>query len=240
VNQAFAHIEWPGQDPLGQRFRIGANFKRVLTVVGLVQDTLGQNDQDIAVPEFYMSYRQAPPRAMSLVVRASSPAWNASTQIRRAVAAVDAAQAVSDVDTMEQIMAAERAQFVIVGQITACFAAIALFLAGIGIYGVMAYSVNARRREFGIRLALGAARGNILALVVRQGSRLALAGIVIGLAAASGITRLMAFMLYHVKPDDFPTFALTSVLLAAVAVLACYIPARRAARADPARVLRYE
>lgn len=240
VNQTFAHIEWPGQDALGQRFRIGANLQRVLTVVGLVQDTQGQNDQDIAVPQFYMSYRQAPPRAMSLVVRASSPAWNASAQIRRAVAAVDAAQAVSDVDTMEQIMASERAQFIIVGQITACFAAIALFLAGIGIYGVMAYSVNARRREFGIRMALGAARGNILTLVVRQGFRLALAGIVIGLAAASGITRLMAFMLYHVKPDDFPTFALTSVLLAAVAVLACYIPARRAASADPARVLRYE
>jgi putative ABC transport system permease protein len=240
VNQAFAHIEWPGQDPLGQRIRVGATFQRVLTVVGLVQDTQGQNDQDIAVPEFFMSYRQSPPRAMSLVVRAASPAWNASAEIRRAVAAVDAAQAVSDVDTMEQIMASERAQFIIVGQITTCFAAIALFRAGIGIYGVMAYSVNARRREFGIRLALGAARGNILALVVRQGFRLALAGIVIGVAAASGITRLMAFMLYHVKPDDFPTFALTSVLLAAVAVLACYIPARRAARADPARVLRYE
>jgi ABC-type antimicrobial peptide transport system permease subunit len=89
-------------------------------------------------------------------------------------------------------------------------------------------------------MALGAARGYIAALVVRQGFRLALAGIVIGLAAASGVTRLMAFMLYHVKPGDFPTFALTSILLAAVAVLACYIPARRASSADPANVLRYE
>jgi putative ABC transport system permease protein len=240
VNQTFARVEWPGQDPLGQRIRIGAAFQRVLTVVGMVKDTEGQNDDDIPVPEFYMSYRQFPAKSMTLVVRAASPGWNASAEIRSAVASVDAAQAVSDVETMEQMMASERAPYIIVGQITACFAAIALFLAGIGIYGVMAYSVNARRREFGIRMALGAARGNIVALVVRQGVRLALAGIAIGLAAASGVTRLMAFMLYHVKPGDFPTFALTSVLLAAVAVLACYIPARRAAGADPANVLRYE
>jgi putative ABC transport system permease protein len=240
VNQTFARAEWPGQDPLGQRIRIGATLQRFLTVVGMVQDTEGQSDDDIPVPEFYMSYQQAPAKSMTLVVRAASPGWNASAEFRRAVASVDAAQAVSDVETMEQMMASERAPYTIVGKITACFAAIALFLAGIGIYGVMAYSVNARRREFGIRMALGAARGNILSLVVRQGFRLALAGIVIGLAAALGVTRLMAFMLYHVKPDDFPTFALTSVLLAAVAVLACYIPARRAASADPARVLRYE
>jgi putative ABC transport system permease protein len=240
VNQTFARIEWPGQDPLGQRLRVGASFQRVVTVVGLVKDTQGQNDDDIAVPEFYMSYRQSPSKSMTIVVRAVSLAWNASTEIRRAVASADAAQAVSSVETMEQMIASERAPYIIVGQITACFAAIALFLAGIGVYGVIAYSVNARRREFGIRMALGAERGNIVSLVVRQGFRLALAGIVIGLAAASGITRLMAFMLYHVKPDDFPTFALTSVLLAAAALLACYIPARRAASADPARVLRYE
>jgi putative ABC transport system permease protein len=240
VNQAFARTEWPGKNPLGQTIRIGPNFQRVLTVIGVVGDTLGQNETDTAVPEIYMSYLQSPPRFMTLLVRAASSSWSASAEIRRAVGAVDPAQAVSAVDTMDQIMAAQRAQYVIVGQITACFAAISLFLAGIGIYGVMAYSVNARRREFGVRMALGAPPGDIVSLVVGQGLRMALAGIVIGLAAAAGITRLMAFMLYRVKPGDFPTFALASFLLALVAVLACYIPARRAAAADPARVLRYE
>jgi putative ABC transport system permease protein len=240
VNQAFARIEWPGRDPLGQHIRVGPTYQRVITVVGLVKDTQGQNERDIPRPEFYMTCRQSPARIMTLVARAAAPDWNASAAFRRAVAAADAAQAVSDVETMEQMMASERAPYIIVGQITACFAAIALFLAGIGIYGVMAYSVNSRRREFGIRMALGAARGSVVSLVVRQGFRLALAGLVIGLAGAFAVTRLMAFMLYQVEPHDFPTFALTSILLAAVAALACYIPARRAADADPARVLRYE
>ena len=240
VNQAFARMEWPGQEAIGRRIRVGAGFQRVLTVVGLVKDTQGQNELDVAVPEFFMSYRRSIAKSMSLVVRPASPTWNASAGFRRAVAAVDAAQAVSSLETMDQMMASQRAPYVIVGQITACFAAIALFLAGIGIYGVMAYSVNARRREFGIRMALGAARGNVVSLVVRQGFRLALTGVVIGLAGAFGVTRLMAFMLYHVDPNDFPTFAFTSGLLAAIAMLACYIPARRAAGEDPARVLRYE
>jgi putative ABC transport system permease protein len=110
VNQTFARVEWPGQDPLGQRIRIGAAFQRILTVVGMVKDTEGQNDDDIAVPEFYMSYREFPAKSMTLVVRAASPGWNASAEIRSAVASVDAAQAVSDVETMEQMMASERAR----------------------------------------------------------------------------------------------------------------------------------
>jgi putative ABC transport system permease protein len=240
VNQAFAKTEWPGQDPVGQKLRIGFSFQRTVTVVGMVRDTQGQNETDLPAPEFYMSFLQAPPSGMALVVRARYAAWNASAEIRRAVAAADPAQAVSEIMSMEELMTMQRANWVIIGQITACFAAIALFLAGIGIYGVMAYSVNARRREFGVRMALGAASSNVVSLVVRQGLRLALIGLLIGLAGAAAVTRLMAFMLYHVSPGDFPTFALTSLLLIAVAAVACYVPARRAARSDPARVLRYE
>ena len=154
--------------------------------------------------------------------------------------AVDPAQAVSKVFTMEQLMTSQRAQFVITGQVTACFGALALFLAALGIYGVMAYSVVARRREFGIRMALGARAYDVVSMVVKQGLKLALVGLAIGLAAAFAIAKLMAFMLYHVSPTDAPTFALTAALLAITAVFACYIPARRASHTDPVRALRHE
>ncbi len=141
---------------------------------------------------------------------------------------------------MRQLMTSEHAQFIITGQVTSCFAALALFLAGLGIYAVMAYSVASRRREFGIRMALGANGGNVVVMVIRRGLWLAGVGLAIGLAVAFGVTRLMAFMLYHVSATDFTTFALTSCLLAVASALACYIPARRASKTDPARVLRYE
>ncbi len=137
-------------------------------------------------------------------------------------------------------MTAQRSQFSVAGQLTACFAAIALLLAATGIYGVTAYGVNARRREFGIRMALGAARRDVIALVLRRGFALAIAGLAIGIVAALAATRFLVSLLYHVKPDDAATFISTGVMLAAVALLACYLPARRAAEADPARVLRDE
>jgi putative ABC transport system permease protein len=138
------------------------------------------------------------------------------------------------------VMVAQRSQFTVAGQLTACFAAIALLLAALGIYGVTAYAVNARRREFGIRLALGAARRDVIAMVVRGGFALTIAGLAIGAAAALAATRFLVSLLYHVEPDDAATFISTGVMLAAVALLACYLPARRAAQAEPARVLREE
>jgi putative ABC transport system permease protein len=238
VNLAFAEREWPGADPIGKRVRYGSQLGREFTVVGVVQNTLGQNEDDHIVREVYLPYTQSPSRFMNLLVRSES--GNAAAVIRQAVRAVDPSQAVAQVFTMTQLMTKQRAQLVITSQVSTCFGALALFLSALGIYGVMAYSVVQRRREFGIRMALGARAGDVISMVVGQGLRLALVGLAIGMAAAFGITRLMAFMLYHVSPTDFPTFALTGVLLAITAIFACYIPARRASQTDPVRALRHE
>lgn len=137
-------------------------------------------------------------------------------------------------------MYVERAPYIIVMQMTACFAAIAILLAAIGVYGVTAFTANARRHEFGIRMALGADRFDVIGIVLRHGLGTTLAGLVIGIAAAAAATRFLSSLLYHVKPDDFFTFASTAAFLAAVATLACYLPARRAAESDPVQVLRSE
>jgi putative ABC transport system permease protein len=238
VNQVFAEREWTGENPIGKRVRYGNTLAREFTVIGVVQNMLGQNEDDHIVREVYLPYTQLPARSMSFLVRGDTAV--AGPAIRQAVRAMDPDQAVARLQTIRQIITAQRSQYVITGQVTACFGALALFLAALGIYGVMAYSVVARSREFGIRMALGARAGDVVSMVVRQGFKLALAGLVIGLIAAFGITRLMAFMLYHVSPTDFPTFALTSSLLAITAVFACYIPARRASQTDPVRALRHE
>jgi len=238
VNQAFAQREWPGLDPIGRRVHYGPTLKREFAVVGVVRNIEGQNETDRIEPEIFLPYLQLPVRAMTLLVRYDSADPGAA--VRQAVRAVDPAQAVAKMSSMNQLMTSQRAQFVITGQVTGCFAALSLFLAGLGIYAVMAYSVATRRREFGIRMALGASGGDVISAVIRQGFRLAGVGLAIGLAAAIGVTRLMEFMLYHVSPTDFPTFASTSCLLAVASVFACYIPARRASRTDPSRALRYE
>jgi putative ABC transport system permease protein len=238
VNYAFAQQEWPGFDPIGRRVRYANALGREFTVVGVVRNVEGQNENDRIVPEIFLPYTQLPTRGMILLVRSDSNDPGAA--VRQSVRAVDPAQAVAKMASMNQLMTSQRAQFVITGQVTGCFAALALFLAGLGIYAVMAYSVAARRREFGIRMALGASGGKVVSMVIRQGLKLASLGVVIGLGVAFGVTQLMVFMLYHVSPTDFPTFALTSCLLAVTSVFACYIPARRASRTDPSRALRYE
>lgn len=149
-------------------------------------------------------------------------------------------QAVSLVMTMEEAITIDRSSFVLVGQVTGSFAAVAILLAAIGIYGVTSYAVNARRREFGIRMALGAGRREVIVLVLRRWMALTAGGLIAGIAGALAVTRFLSSQLYHVKPTDPPTFAGTALLLAAIAALACYLPARRAAGCDPAQVLRDE
>ena len=240
INQTMANLEWPGRNPVGERFAIGPDFKRVFTVAGVAGDTRGQNDLDKPTPQVYASQWQFQSPAMTILARSQSPDRNAADDIRRAVNAVDSSEAVAVTMTMGQAMTAQRSQFTVAGQLTACFAAIALLLAAIGIYGVTAYGVNARRREFGIRIALGAARRDVIAMVLRRGFALTISGLAIGVITALAVTRFLVSLLYHVKPDDDATFISTGVMLAAVALFACYLPARRAADADPARILREE
>ena len=235
-----ANLEWPGRNAVGERFAIGPDFKRVFTVAGVAGDTRGQNDLDKPTPQIYASQWQFQSPAMTILARSQSPDRNAADDIRRAVNAADPSEAVAVTMTMGQAMTAQRSQFTVAGQLTACFAAIALLLAAIGIYGVTAYGVNARRREFGIRIALGAARRDVIAMVLRRGFALTISGLAIGVITALAVTRFLVSLLYHVKPDDDATFISTGVMLAAVALFACYLPARRAADADPARILREE
>ena len=240
INQTMANLEWPDRNPVGERFALGPDFKRVFTVVGVAGDTRGQNDLDNATPQIYASEWQFQAPGMTILARSQSPDRNSAAAIRRAVSAADPSEAVAVAMTMDQVMTAQRSQFTVAGQLTACFAAIALLLAALGIYGVTAYAVNARRREFGIRIALGAARRDVVAMVVRGGFALTITGLAVGVAAALTATRFLVSLLYHVKPDDAATFVSTGAMLAAVALFACYLPARRAAHADPAQILREE
>jgi putative ABC transport system permease protein len=240
INQTMANLEWPGRNPVGERFALGPDFKRVFTVAGVAGDTRGQNGLDNATPQIYASQWQFQAPGMTILARSQSPDRSVAAEIRRAVNASDPSQAVAVAMTMDQVMTAQRSQFTVAGQLTACFAAVALLLAGLGIYGVTAYAVNARRREFGIRIALGAARGDVVAMVLRGGLALTMIGLAIGVATGLAATRFLVSLLYHVKPDDAATFVSTGVMLAVVALFACYLPARRAAQADPSHILREE
>ncbi|HYL77191.1 MAG TPA: ABC transporter permease [Bryobacteraceae bacterium] len=240
INQTMAQRNWPGEDPVGKRIRWGTNLDRTLTVVGVVKDNGGIDETGMPHPQTFLAAEQFPMRGMTVALRTRSDSVDVAAGIRRAVQAVDGSQAVLRIQTMEELMAEQQAQFSVVGQVTSFFALLSLFLAALGIYGVMAYSVAARTQEFGIRLALGAGRGTLAGMVLRQGMKLTLLGLAIGLAGAFGVTRLMSSILYQVSPNDVPTFTGISALLLVVAVLACYLPARRASSIEPTRALRCE
>jgi putative ABC transport system permease protein len=240
INQAMQRRQFPGQDPIGRRILWSANLDRLVTIVGVVKDTAGQDDNDHLLPQVYFPYQQFPTREMTLVLRTDSVLEDTASSIRRVVREVDASQAVARVESMPALMAERRAPYIIMGQVSSFFAALSLFLAALGIYGVMAYSVAARKQEFGIRLALGAARRDLVSLVLGQGLKLTAIGLAVGIGAAFGVTHLMSSILYQVSPTDAATFTLFSLLLLGVAGVACYLPALRASRIQPTRALRSE
>ena len=240
INQTFAQKYWNGQNPIGVRVRYGLNLARRATIIGVVKDTNGFDDSGDRAPMAFVPQAQLPSRDLMLVIRTAAGSPDISQEIRRAVVTVDKGQPVSDVRTMEELMAERQAPFLIVGQVTMFFSGLSLFLAALGIYGVVAYTVAARKQEFGIRMALGAARRDLLRLVIGQGMKLTLFGLVIGLLGALAVTRLMSSILYQISPTDLSTFLSISALLLIIAFLASYLPARRASRVDPTRMLRYE
>ena len=227
VNGTVVRRFWPGQDPIGKHILLGRQ-SRPVEVVGVLGDI--RNDQLAAdvQPEIYLPFAQLPWAAMNLVVRVSGDPHLAAAAIRMRVLALDRDQPVTGVQTMEELLDHAAAQSRFSTTLLAALSALALLLAVVGIYSVIAYSVAERAAEIGIRVALGATRGDIVAMVVRQGLLLTAAGVVLGLAAAFASTRLLATMLYHVSATDPQTFAATALLFLAVAALASYIPARRA------------
>lgn len=245
INETMARQFWPNETALGKRFKHGGPDSRwpLMTIVGVVADVRQMGADAPVKAEMYMPYKQAATQFFAprdLVIRASVNPISLSSAVIAKVHEVDPDQPVSNIRTMEQVLGEEIQLRKTGTTLLAVFAALAMLLAALGIYGVLSYFVTQRTPEFGVRMALGAQTGDILRLVLKRGMGLALAGVAIGLAASFALTRLMASLLFEVSASDPATFGEIAVVLAAVAFLSCYIPARRATKVDPMVALRYE
>jgi putative ABC transport system permease protein len=243
VSETMARRYWPGEDAVGKRIAAGRirSPEDWIQVVGVVKDVRQFELNAEPRPQMYLTYRQAGFfDSRDLVVKTDVDPASMAATVRKAVWEIDKDQPVSNIQTMDEILADSIARQRFSMLLLAIFAAVALVLAGVGIYGVMSYSVAQRTHEIGIRMALGAQTGAVLKLAVGYGMKLVIAGIAIGLIAAFALTRVMSTLLFGVTATDPTTFTLISLLLIAVAVLASYVPARRATRVNPIIALRYE
>jgi putative ABC transport system permease protein len=240
INEAMARAFWPGENPVGQRLKFGDENWRA--IVGIAGDVRHRGLGNEPTPEMYIPWGQVPnvEARPTIVVRSQRDPASLTSALRAAAAQIDPEVPMDQIATMEQLVSGSVGESRFRSTAIAVFALLALFVASIGLYGTMSYLVSQRTREFGIRMAVGATRGAVLRQVLQQGAKLAAIGVVIGLAAAALLGRLIASLLYRVNPLDAATLAGVSILLAAVALLASYIPARRAANADPMDSLRYE
>ena len=247
IDQEFVRRYYPKDNPIGKRFTFGppdgvtdTTQNEWIEVVGVVGHTAHEGlDADPRI-QLYLPYRQATAPFMTVAVRTNGNPERYVNLVRNAIRSVDQDQPIAQVSNMEEMMSRSVGQRRLSMMLLSLFSGIALVLASIGIYGVMSYSVTQRSRELGVRIALGADRKDVLGLVLRQGMRLALIGIGVGLAAALVLTRLIESQLYDVAATDPATFVLVAAVLAATALVANLIPAIRAMRMDPAVVLREE
>ncbi|HXJ90963.1 MAG TPA: ABC transporter permease [Candidatus Binatia bacterium] len=235
INTSMAHLLWPGQDPIGRRFTASVPPKW-LEIVGVIGDIRWWSSDD-AMPQFYLPEIS---KWMNFVVRTSSEPAGSIKSIRAEVAQIDPDVPVFEIQTMEEARAYDSAGLRGIAVVLTAFALIAALLAAAGIYAVVSYWVSQRNHEIGVRLALGARHGDVFRQVVGEGMRPVLVGIVIGIAAALALARLIASMIYGVGPSDPLTLVTVALLLLAVAAAASFIPARRATRVDPMVALRYE
>ncbi|HLJ40189.1 MAG TPA: ABC transporter permease [Candidatus Acidoferrales bacterium] len=244
VNARLAKQYWPNQDPIGKRFMFGHPSAKTppkwINVIGVVGDTKLYGLANPSRLEVYVSSLQYPDSTMNLVVKSRIAPAALISAIRSAVASIDKNQPIFAISTMNQLVSDSVATRRITLALLGLFSALALILAAIGIYGVISYSVAQRTHEIGIRMALGAQHKDVLRMILRQGVKIAVAGVAIGVIVSLGLTQLMSSLLFSVSAADPLTFAGVAVLLVLVAMLACYIPARRALRVDPMVALRYE
>jgi len=244
INETMARQYWQGEDAVGKRFKLGDPNSPVpwVTVVGVVADVRQMGMDAPVKAEMYLPYRQMTTHTFfaprDLVIRTSVDPMSVVTSARREIHAVDPDQPVSNIRTMEGALDEEIGQRRLGMTLVAVFAGLAILLASLGIYGVLSYFVVQHTREIGVRLALGAQRRNVLGLVFKKGMTLSLIGVAMGLVAAFALTRLMSSLLYEVKAADPITFITVAAMLTVVALLACYIPARRAMKVDPMVALR--
>jgi putative ABC transport system permease protein len=237
INESMARLYWPNEDPLGRRLKVIES--PWLTVAGVVGDVRHNGLSSKPNPEIYFSHLQEPSNSLAVMVRTSGDPLQLAGAAREQVKALDKDLPVT-LTTMDQVFSDSVAGQRFYALLLGIFASLALVLSMIGVFGVINYSVAQRTHEFGIRIALGAQRRDVFKLVLAKGLMLALLGVAIGAAGALALTRLIAGMLFGVSPTDLPTFAIISLLVTAVAMLACYLPARRATRVDPLVALRYE
>jgi putative ABC transport system permease protein len=238
ISDTMASRYWPNEDPIGQRINFGG--PKSYEIIGIISGVKMESLDTPAYPQAYAVYSQSPQRNMSLAIHFSGDALSLVSPIRGIVVSIDKDQPLNNVRTMEKVLVGSIAQQRLYMLLFGVFASIALLLAAVGIYGVMAYSVRQRTHEIGVRMALGARAGDVLKMVVGQGMVLAGIGIGIGLIAAFGLTHLMTSLLFGISASDPETFIAIPLLIGAVAAAACFIPARRATRIDPMKALRYE
>ncbi len=243
INESMARRFWPSESPVGKRLRLGNAKGPEVTIVGVVGDVRYRDLRTplaTSEPDVYFPMAQRPAGALQLAVRSNLPQENLSNAIRRELAAIDPAMALFGVRPMEELVAQQTANGRFASSLLGVFGVAALVLTAVGLYGVLAFLVSLRSREIGIRLALGATRGRVLGEIVRQGMRLIVVGVVIGVVIASGVTRWVATQLYGIGAHDPVVFTLVPLLLLGVAVFASWLPARRAAQVDPQVTLRSE
>jgi predicted permease len=244
INQAAARTYWPNQDPVGKRVRMLGRLGRArpdwTTIVGVIADARTESLADAGIPHIYLDIYQRPAKFLALYLRGQVDPAAISAQVRTQVQAVDAELPVFHAETLDDVLSSSLSVRRFSMEMVALFAATALLLAGLGIYGTISFLVNEQSREIAIRLALGAQRRDILKMVLRQGLTLAAAGAGVGLVGALIVSHLMAGLLYGVSPYDLFTFAGVTLVLTAVAIAASYVPALRAMRLDPITTLHAE
>jgi predicted permease len=238
INESMARFFWPNQNPVGKMFSPGSDTGPWKQVIGVVSDVRQWSLTHKPVPEAFDAFDGD--SRLFLVLHTSLPPSSVTPQVRRALGQIDSTLPLYSVRSMDEVVGeqAEGQQFL--SLLVGSFAALAALLAAIGIYGVLSYAVRQRTREIGIRMSLGASRGRVLGEVLREGMRLAVLGLAVGIAGAFAAGRVLASLLSEVKPGDPLIFVATAGLLGVVALIACYLPARRAARLDPMTALRYE
>jgi putative ABC transport system permease protein len=243
IDEEFAKRHWPNEDPIGKHVRIGGTNPQnpkleVIGVVGRVKmESLNQNSDRV---QGYFPFAQVPQSGMTVIMKGASDPNQLIGAVRAAVKQIDPDQPIYSPRTMDDIRAESVAGERLNLTLLSLFAGIALVLAIVGIYGVMSYSVTQRTHEIGIRMAIGARPRDVFTMILGHGMKLAIIGVVIGLGAAFALTRLMASMLFGVAPTDATTFGGIAALLIGVALLACYLPGRRATKVEPTISLRYE